>query len=419
MTIWLERLFLVLIFSLGFMQPALTFSGYRLPTTDLLFVFTAALFVVACAFRKGILVNDTIYKYLIVYIVALALSAWLSIDASTSFVKLAGIVYLVGLTILTINIVSTERLLRLAVLVWVSASTIVCLIGVITILLFFVDRSSAWHVLFLHHYGSLPVGNYPRIQSTFFYPAMLCNYLTVGFLLTLGAYKTGWIGLKTLIAIGTVHCLTAMFTVTPGLGGFLFAAAAWIGVILLEKKRKGLPRIFITAGLAAAMASVAVSAFSIWPIQTSPYVFSFFGMRFDPTQRMLTWQWAWETFLTFPIFGKGIGLEVANVRFLAPSGQMQILTDAHNTWLSVAAQAGVLGLSALIALTVAIIHRSRASRLASDTLSPIRSALLIAFISSFIVQGFVGSFEDARHLWVLIGLIVAASRLTGAAQEAS
>jgi len=401
------------------MQPALTFSGYRLPATDLLFVFTAALFVVACVFRKAILVNDTIYKYLIAYILALALSSWLSTEAVTSFVKLAGIVYLVGLNNLTINIVSTERLLRSVVLVWVAASTIVCLIGVITILLFFVDRSSWWHDLFLHHYGSLPVGNYPRIQSTFFYPAMLCNYLTVGFLLTLAAHKAGWIGQKTSVAMGTVHCLSAVFTVTPGLGGFLFAAAAWIGVIQLEKKRKGLRRIFITTGLAAAVASVAVSAFSIWPIQTSPYVFSFFGMRFDPTQRMLTWQGAWETFLTFPIFGKGISLGVANVRFLAPSGQMQILTDAHNTWLSVAAQAGVLGLSALIALTIAIILRARTSHLASDTLSPIRSALVIAFISSFIVQGFVGSFEDARHLWVLIGLIIAASRLTRFAQEAS
>ena len=29
-------------------------------------------------------------------------------------------------------------------------------------------------------------------------------------------------------------------------------------------------------------------------------------------------------------------------------------------------------------------------------------------MSAFVAQGFVGSFEDARHLWVLLGLFVAA-----------
>jgi O-antigen ligase len=126
---------------------------------------------------------------------------------------------------------------------------------------------------------------------------------------------------------------------------------------------------------------------------------------------MLTWQGAWETFLNFPIFGKGIGLGVTAVQFLAPSGQMQLLTDAHNTWLSVAAQAGVMGLTSLLMLSIAIIYRGVPASDPTDALSPVRSALLIAFISSFIIQGFVGSFEDARHLWVLVGLIIASSRL--------
>jgi hypothetical protein len=39
------------------------------------------------------------------------------------------------------------------------------------------------------------------------------------------------------------------------------------------------------------------------------------------------------------------------------------------------------------------------------SLAPLTAALLIAFVSGFIIQGLTGSFEDARHLWLTIGLI--------------
>lgn len=46
---------------------------------------------------------------------------------------------------------------------------------------------------------------------------------------------------------------------------------------------------------------------------------TFKQVRLDPTQRLLAWQGSWDTFLDFPILGKGIGLGVANVQFLPPS----------------------------------------------------------------------------------------------------
>ena len=246
---------------------------------------------------------------------------------------------------------------------------------------------------------------------------MLCNYLTIGFLLTLAAGKAKWIGKKATIGVTAVHCLSIAFTFTPGIGGFLFAGLAWACSVHFSEARKALRRTLMTTGVVAVVASVVVSAISIWPIPTSPYFLTVFGTRLDPTQRMLTWQGAWETFLTFPIFGKGIGLGIAAVEFLAPSGQMQILTDAHNTWLSVAAQAGAFGLASLLMLTICVIYRGVQVSDPSDALPPVRSALLIAFISSFIIQGFVGSFEDARHLWILIGLVIASSKLAGTPNE--
>ena len=46
-----------------------------------------------------------------------------------------------------------------------------------------------------------------------------------------------------------------------------------------------------------------------------------------------------------------------------------------------------------------------------DSLSSPRTILLIAFIAAFLYDGITGSFENTRHLWVLIGLILAVDRI--------
>lgn len=140
-------------------------------------------------------------------------------------------------------------------------------------------------------------------------------------------------------------------------------------------------------------------------------MFDVYWLRIDPTQRLLAWRDAIETFFEHPLFGKGIGIAVADVRFQAPSGQMQLLTDAHNTFLSIAAQAGGLGFSTFVAVMISTLKRGLIVRVNGILKSPVRLALTIAFVSGIALQGMVGSFEDARHLWVLLGLIIAASRI--------
>lgn len=393
------------------MQPGMNFSGLQTTLTDGIFLLTLSLFTIAWLSGKTSLCRDPIYKYLAAFLLAMAVSAAFSIVPRTSVLKFAGIGYLIGLAVLTINVVRNERLFKSAILVWITASTAVSLIGAITVVLFYVDRTSPWHSMFLHHYGSLPVGNYPRIQSTFLYPAMLCNYLTAGIFLILASFKLGWIKNKLTAFCLILHGIAAIFTLTPGLGGLVFAIALWVGFLFIERERPLYGRIAFTAGSLLFIVSMTVSAFSIWPISTSPFTLDLFGLRIDPTQRLLAWRDALGTFLQHPLFGKGVGLGVANVRFQAPSGQMQILTDAHNAFLSVAGQAGILGLATFLALLIATLRRGMIFRTGEVTKKPISLAMTIALVSGIAFQGLVGSFEDARHLWVLFGLIVAASRI--------
>lgn len=411
MNSWLERLLLLLIFSLGFMRPSIRFSGMSLQATEILFLTAALLYCLALFFRRRAITWETSYVFFASFAASMALSAAFSENIGTSALKLLAVCYLAALSLLTVSLVTTAGTFRRVVYVWLSGSTLASLIGVITVAMFYIDRDSAWNGLFLHHYGSLPEGNYPRIQSTFIYPAMLCNYLTVGTVLAVGAWKDGLIGRSLAAIIFLVHLIAAAFTVTPGLGGYVFAVGSTLGWYLMDNGSPLKGRISLLFGIAAALLFTVIATVSIWPISTSPYTLEVFGRRLDPTQRLLAWQAAVRTFITDPIFGKGIGTGAVRVLFQAPSGQMQMLTDAHNTWLNVAAQSGIVGLSAVIALSFHVISRGKKAVEAVGEFGWTYRSLLIAFVSCFIVQGLVGSFEDSRHLWILMGLLMAGARI--------
>lgn len=220
---------MLLIVSLGAMQPGISVLGLQTTPTDALFLILCCMCVVALASGKLKLSYHPIYKYMFAFGAAMAISALLSISANYSLLKLTGVLYLIGLSVVTIYVVNSFDLLRNVVLAWITASTIVCALGVITVVMFYVDRSSAWNDVFLHHYGSLPVGNYPRIQSTFLYPAMLCNYLTVGILMLFAAIQAGWIRFRTGLWLLGLHSFAALFTLTPGLAGwYLLRQHGWL-----------------------------------------------------------------------------------------------------------------------------------------------------------------------------------------------
>jgi hypothetical protein len=72
----------------------------------------------------------------------------------------------------------------------------------------------------------------------------------------------------------------------------------------------------------------------------------------------------------------------------------------------VATQTGLPGLLAILALVIYLLKigfRPKESQ--------VRFGLAAAFLTGFVIQGLTSSFEDARHLWFLIGLLVAGTRL--------
>ncbi|CAN5387057.1 hypothetical protein BH10ACI3_BH10ACI3_03960 [soil metagenome] len=403
-----EISFLVLVFSLGFMQPNVEVRGITVPVTDLLFLASGAIWSVALLLRKVEFRFDRIYWLFGLYAAALLLSALLSENPRSSLFRFLGELYLIGLAVMTFNIVRTPEMLKKAVFVWLASSAAVAAIGTSTVISFYLGSSNFVTQFSLHNYGTLPAGNYPRLQGTFVYPSMLCNYLTVSLLMLLAAWRLRWVGTAVFAVLAALFSTTISFTVTPGLGGACLGVSIWFYLVFREQGNRALSGLALSSGILAFVGSVFVSAVSV--VTPGLERTSIFGIPFDPAVRWMTWSGAFQTFLAHPVFGKGLGLAVAGVSFIAPSdGAAHLLTDAHNSLLSVAGQAGILGVVPFVLICFAVVRRSLPLDLSRESAGAMWGCLGIAFIAAFVCQGFVGSFEDARHLWVLLGLVLSSA----------
>src|SRR5437764_7147647 len=121
-------------------------------------------------------------------------------------------------------------------------------------------------------------------------------------------------------------------------------------------------------------------------------------MQLQPSHRALAWKTAFETFRHHWLFGRGVGMDVASATYVNPSGRKETLTDAHNTYLSVAGESGLVGLLTFGVVIGFFLKRLSPLRLKAPPEVLMKTYLMLAFISAFLYQSFVGSFEDSRHL---------------------
>lgn len=403
-------IFCLLVFSLPFAQPVnFNYSGLIIQISEFLFLTNFLIFLIGVFLKKIPIKFSKIYAIFGFYLFALFVSAVFSVSVIYSFTKLTGTFYLVGLFFFAFNLIDTKERLKKVILVWLLATFIVSFLGTLTVILFYIQRDNFLMEYTLHHYGTLIPGNYSRIQTTFYYPAMLCNYLSISLAFLFLAREFKWINNLIFVVLLVLISITLIFTITPGLGGI----AIILGIIFWKffANKKFLSRMALATGILISASFFVVSIISPIETPTSPYYFNvpFLEKRIDPSVRLLTWQSSAETFLQNPLTGKGIGTPVADVAYKSASDVNQRLTDAHQIWLNVAAQAGIFGLAAILLITIYFSKKSF-SFLRLERNSP-RFYFAAAFFGTFLFQGFVGSFEDARHLWIFFGLFCAVCEL--------
>ncbi|HLM01299.1 MAG TPA: O-antigen ligase family protein [Pyrinomonadaceae bacterium] len=399
--------FLLLIFSLAFMQPYVYITGFRAIPADIIFLLTFGFWFLSLLTKQTRFRWHPFYLLLIFYFAAMAVSAVFSVNPRTSFVKLLAEIYLLSLPVLTFNLIENERDLKRSLQVWLAATGFVAAIGFLTVFLFYFQRENQLLNYTLFSFGTLPPGNYPRVHLTFLNANMLCNYLSVSLVFLLIFEKLGWINKKIFAALlgGIFFC--AAFTISPSLGGIGLSLGVWCWLCF----RKSKP-LFAGASLAAGAAAAVLFIFAVTVAPSLHPTAPFFvdvpviEKRIAPSGRIMTWMDSWKTFAENPLVGRGVGQDACDVRYLDLTGTLQTLTDAHNVFLNVAAQMGVFGLLAIILIIFYVARKTFPLAFDETRASVFRTGFGLAFIGAFFYQGIAGSYEDARHLWVLTGFFL-------------
>lgn len=395
--------FLLLVASLPFQKPSLFyFGGFSIAATDVLFPIASFLLLLSFVAGSKSFKLDRVYFFLAAYIAAFVITTIFAADSERSTLKTFATAYVVGLCFLTINFIEDEDVMRLACRVWLFASIVPLAVGLFALGLFYIAPESWLLPHLTYHYGAVPVGNYPRLSSTFVSASMFCNFLNVEILLLLIAKQRSWISNALFWALSASASLCAIFTISSGLGAVLLGIGLWIWCAN-SKSLSG--RLALASGILVCIVSLASSFIALQPHSTAPYSISvpIINAQVYPSPRLMVWSEAVDNFLTSPIVGHGPGTPSASITYENTDGSYSLLTDAHNSFLSVATQTGILGLVAFFALTIYVL-RVGCLEWRGD---PIRAGVAIAFLTAFVIQGTTSAFEDTRHLWVLMGMLIA------------
>jgi len=400
-----RTLFVLLAASLAWMQPFPAYEGVSLTPTDIIFPFASLSWLISLALGGVRFRWNRVYWLFIFYFATMAVSSVFSAAPRTSYVKLAGEAYLLGIAVIGFNLLDSENRLKYLVYGWLAGSAIALLIGLFTLALFYAAPGHWLLGYTTYHYGAVPMGNFPRLSATFVSASMFCNYLNVTAVLLLIARRLGWVGPRLFKAFFAAVAVCSAFTVSIGLGGIFLAAGLWIWMFA-DGRQMILKKAAMSTGLAMAVAFLIPAFAALAPYESAPYSWKLpvLGQTVFPSPRLLVWQQTLDTIAANPLTGKGLNVPTSSVIFTNSEGTMSVLTDAHNIFLSVAAQNGLISLLALVLLCIYLIRIG----LAGAERQPIVTGLTIAFLTAFVYQGLTGAFEDARHLWLLIGLIPAA-----------
>jgi O-antigen ligase len=417
---WFARidrpLFLLFVAALPIVRPFYaTLFGLVIPISDFIFALTATLWMVRVMRGQASVRWTWFYVPLALYFAALSVSAVFSINLRQSAVKLVGEAYLIAVAVLTINFINSRDDLKRVLQAWLVGTAITAAVGVAGVVLFWAGVRDPSINLALGGFGSLPQGQYPRLVALFENSNMLCNYLGVGLVMLPLMRGLGWIGRAWHGLLSAGAWLTAAFSFSPGLGGLLLSDGlfAWRRD-RNDPRRRRLARIRLAAGTAAAI--VFLAALFVAPASRGrPSVqLPLVDRAVEPSGRVTTWIGAMQTFLEHPVAGRGVGTAAARVTSLAAPIEVGMLRDAHNLWLSIAAQAGILGLAAFAAVAFHAWRSTRRSAKDDAHTALVKLGFRLAFLSVVLYQGIGGSFENARHVWVLMGLMVSSSVLGAA-----
>ena len=348
----------------------------RLADATVLLIAPALAVLVFRHWRSWLL--DSFVQVLVAWLAINLIGAWRSPAGALAIAKFAGVGWLAVLA-LSAAILFRDRAAQLYLrAAWCAALAVVVAIFLATLAMWVLG---ARDLSTLATFGSLPPGRYPRIRGPFMNANMACTWLLAALAVAISSGPALGLSRNQLFTLIGLGGASSALTASPGLAG-LFAG--------LAMSRSRLPHSLRLYALVLAIGGLAVMALATTLLVRSTPA----GWRVEPAPRASVWESAAETAASaFPL-GNGLGTEPANHSWTSPAGELQLLTDAHQAYLSILAQLGMPGLVAWLALLAIAFLRARHED----------PWLAVGIVAAVVIPSLSGSFEDARHLWVLVGM---------------
>ncbi len=400
-----EWLFIAFVITLSFSSLLqFRFLGQKLQLSDLIFVVALIAWFLALILKIKKVRWSYFYLFLAGYAIAVTLSTISSVNPSQSAAKLLGKFYLILIAFLTFNILSSADIFKKVLKAWIFGTGLSLFCSLAGIVLFYAGLKNPKQNLVVHPiFGSLPVGDYPRIEGFFDYPSMFCNFLGLSWMLVILMVSVGWLKHNKFRLFAFAFWIVLFFTLTPGIGGVLLSTSCFLQKRFENSKNRFLSRLILFAGVSAAVVSLFVASITLFAYSPDGSKIPLTDGNFSPSHRAEAWKTGFQTFLQNPILGRGIGMPVAESRFTDPSGRNQLLTDAHNTYISVLGETGLVGFITFFAIVWFVVFKLKRQPSENEFYKTAKFCLLLAFADMFFYQSLTGSYEDARHLWILFG----------------
>lgn len=382
-------------------------SSSYVELSDVWFVLAGLVWLAALVARGERLHWQRAYVPLAGYVAVCVSSYWWTANRSFWLVHAAAAVYQAGLCVMIAHLLQREARRRAMIVgAWLAALAVTVVLGLAGVVLFYAGVSDRAHNPFLWNYGSVPVGNYPRLYVLFRNGNALCNYLIVSVGVALAFARVSPLVLWAGIAVTLV---VAVFTLSPGVGGLLLLLALWLW--WSRSAPSWLRRAALALGVLAAIGFFMLSVVSVVPRGQGELRLGPLDVVPAGSPRISVWSSAAQLFAEHPLLGQGLGVPSAvtsDPRVYTPRDQWAeeaVLassrarpSDAHNTALSLLSQLGVTGFALFASFVVFVFAALRTAPRA------IAHGLAAALCGGLLYHGLFGSFEEMRHLWLLFGL---------------
>ena len=141
------------------------------------------------------------------------------------------------------------------------------------------------------------------------------------------------------------------------------------------------------------------------------------------TERVLMWQAAMNIFSDYPIHGIGqeMFFKVYNEQYISPEAKERPTAErsghsqAHNNYLNVACEGGIIGLAAFIGLYMYFLWRFYTQLKREKTFSFSAGMTAFLIVSALLIEGLMNTYTNLtslmREFWLLVGTLIAAEKI--------